>query len=73
MKKNQHVVPHGKGWAVKGEGNEKYTKILPTQNEAIEIARKIAINKESELIVHGKNGRIRQKDSFGNDPENIKG
>lgn len=73
MKKNQHVVPHGKDWAVKGENNEKYTKVLPTQKEAIETARKIAINQESELIVHGKNGQIRQKDSFGNDPENIKG
>ena len=22
---NQHVVPHEEGWAVKGEGNERYT------------------------------------------------
>lgn len=73
MKKNQHVVPYGDDWAVKGENNGKYTKILPTQKEAIEVARKIAINQESELIVHGKNGQIRLKDSFGNDPKIIKG
>jgi hypothetical protein len=22
-KKNQHVIPHGKEWAIKGEGNKK--------------------------------------------------
>ena len=30
-KKNQHVVPHKDGWAVKGAGNEKATAIHPTQ------------------------------------------
>lgn len=67
MGKNQHVVPHPDGWAVKGAGNEKATKITTTQKEAIEKARKIAKNQQSELVVHRKNGQIRQKDSFGND------
>ena len=40
-KKNQHVVPSGKDWAVKGAGNEKATKIVDTQAEAIKIAREI--------------------------------
>ncbi len=68
MKKNQHVVPHGKQWAVKGEGNEKYTAITQTQAEAINIAREIARNQQSELIIHNREGKIRDKDSFGNDP-----
>ena len=68
MGKNQHVVPHGKEWAVKGEGNEKYTAVTDTQAEAIEIARQIAINQQSELVIHNREGRIRDKDSFGNDP-----
>ena len=25
-------------------------------------------NQESELFIHGKNGRIRERDSYGNDP-----
>lgn len=29
--KNQHVVPHGGEWAVRGEGNERVTSIHPTQ------------------------------------------
>jgi hypothetical protein len=60
-------VPHKDGWAVKGEGNQKATKVTSTQKEAIDIARNIAKNQKSELLVHNKKGQIRQKDSFGND------
>ncbi|WP_348800562.1 DUF2188 domain-containing protein [Flavobacterium adhaerens] len=73
MKKNQHVVPNGDKWAVKGAGNEKNTRVVNTQKEAINIAREIAKNQQSELIIHRPDGRIRDKDSFGNDPRNIKG
>lgn len=66
--KNQHVVPHPEGWAVKAEGSERATRVTETQREAMEIAREIAQNQGSERIVHGENGRIRQKDSYGNDP-----
>jgi len=67
MKKNQHVVPHNEGWAVKGAGNEKATKVTSTQKEAINVARSIAKNQKSELLVHNMKGQIRRKDSFGND------
>lgn len=68
MKKNQHVTPNGNGnWQVKGAGNSRATAITSTQREAINIAREIAKNQKSELIVHGKDGTIRQKDSYGND------
>jgi len=72
--KNQHVTP-GKsgGWQVKGTGNSKATKVTDTQKEAITIAKSIAQNKQSEVVIHSRNGQIRQKDSYGNDPENIKG
>jgi hypothetical protein len=72
-KKNQHVVPHQKQWAVVGAGNSKATKITSTQQEAIVLATQIAKNQTSELLIHGKNGRIREKNSYGNDPSNIKG
>lgn len=68
MGKNQHVVPHSEGWAVKGEGNSRATKITSTQKEAIDYARPIAKNQESELVIHRPNGKIRDKDSYGNDP-----
>lgn len=64
-KKNQHVVPLGNGWAVKGEGSKKFTVITETQKDAIIVAREIAKNNKSELIVYGKDGRIRNRDSYG--------
>jgi len=68
MGKNQWVVKHGDKWAVKGEGNKKATRVTDTQKEAEDIARKIAKNQKSELIVQGRDGKIRSKDSYGNDP-----
>lgn len=72
MGKNQHVVPHGKDWAVKGAGNEKATKVTNTQQQAIAVAVQIAKNQQSEVVIHGKNGQIRDKDSYGNDPVSSK-
>lgn len=74
MKKNQHVVPNGgDGWKVLGAGNSRVTRYTETQKEAIQIARNIAINQSSELLIHGENGQIRQKNSYGNDPFPPKG
>lgn len=71
--KNQHVVPHEDGWAVKGEGNQRATSVHNTQQQAIDAARGIARNQNSELIIHRPNGRIRDKDSHGQDPFPPKG
>lgn len=68
MGKNQHVVKHDDGWAVKGEGNSKATVVTKTQEMAIEKGREIARNQEAELLIHGRNGKIRNRDSYGNDP-----
>lgn len=65
---NQHVVPKNGNWGIKGEGNTRCTKICKTQSEAINIAREISRNQDSELIIHRRDGRIREKDSHGNDP-----
>lgn len=68
MGKNQHVVPVDGQWGIKGEGNQKYTGLYDTQAEAIARARKISRNQSSELFIHGRDGRIRERDSHGNDP-----
>lgn len=68
MGKNQHVTPHPQGgWQVKGAGNSKATVRTSTQKEAIDIARTITRNQRSELLIHGVNGQIREKDSHGKD------
>ncbi|HWP91683.1 MAG TPA: DUF2188 domain-containing protein [Thermodesulfobacteriota bacterium] len=69
-KRNYHVVPRkdeGK-WAVIGENKGKAESLHDTQREAIERGRKLAIDNQSELVIHGRNGKIRDKDSYGNDP-----
>ena len=66
--KNQHVVKHSDGWAVKGEGNSKATKVTRTQAEAIAAAEDIARNQQSDTKIHGENGKIRAGNSYGNDP-----
>lgn len=67
-KRNQHVVPHEDGWAVRGAGSRRATSIHPTQEEAISAGREIARNQHTELFVHGRDGQIRERDSYGNDP-----
>ena len=61
---NQHVVPHEDGWAVKGEGNERYTATYKYQDDAIDRAREIAKNYGSDVIVHRKDGTIRDRMSY---------
>lgn len=68
MGKNQWVSPRGDKWGVHGEGNTRDTRLFDTQREAADFARGIAINQRSEVIIQGQNGRIRSKDSYGNDP-----
>ena len=68
MDKNQHVTPHPNGgWQVKGAGNTRATARTTTQKDAIDIAREIARNQGSELVIHRPDGRIRDKDSHGKD------
>ncbi|HTS40417.1 MAG TPA: DUF2188 domain-containing protein [Xanthobacteraceae bacterium] len=71
--RDQHVVPHEGGWAVKPAGGDRASSIHRTQTEAIEQARQIAHNQHSELFIHGRNGRIRERDSEGHDPYPPKG
>lgn len=73
MGKNQWVVPHGGGWAQRGEGNSKVTRTFDTQREAIDAARRTARRERSELLIQGQDGQIRERDSYGPDPHPPKG
>ena len=61
----QHVVPHEGQWAVVGEGNSRATSVHRTQQEAIDAGREIARNQGGELLIHGRDGQIRDRDSSG--------
>lgn len=68
MNKNQWVVPADEGWAVRGEGDSRASSIHRTQREAIEVARQQAKALHSEMVVQGRDGKIRERNSYGNDP-----
>jgi uncharacterized protein YdaT len=67
------VVPKGEKWSVRKAGASRASGTFDTQNEAIREARKIAKNQATELYIHGKDGRIRERNSFGRDPHPPKG
>lgn len=53
---------------VRGQGNSKITVKTDTKAEALKLGTQIAKNQQSELTILKKNGRIQNKNSFGNDP-----
>lgn len=67
MGKNQHVVPRDGRWAVRGEGNSRISSEHRTQGTAINFAMKVARSEKSEVVIHGRDGKIRDKDSYGPD------
>ncbi|HMI85622.1 MAG TPA: DUF2188 domain-containing protein [Polyangiaceae bacterium] len=67
-KKNVHVTPHKDGWAVKKDGAERASSVHDTQAEAAKVGRAAAKAEHSELRIHGRDGKIRDSDSFGKDP-----
>ncbi len=68
MSKNRHVVPHGNDWAVRKEGASRVSSTHPTQQAAIDSTKQGAIRDHAEVVIHRPDGRIRDKDSYGNDP-----
>jgi uncharacterized protein YdaT len=62
-KKDIHVVPHVDGWATKKEGAQRAGVVTDTQKAAIERARDQATREKVEVVIHRKDGSIRDSDS----------
>ncbi len=71
--KGQHVVPRNGKWAVRRAGAAKASGTYGTQKEAISEARKLAQSQKTELYIHGRDGRIRERNTYGQDPFPPKG
>jgi len=71
--KGLHVVPSDGRWSVRRAGASRASKVYSTQKEAIDSARSRARSEGGELYIHGRDGRIRERDSYGNDPFPPKG
>lgn len=68
-KKNVHVTHRkDKTWAVISEGDKRASSLHNTQEGAIKAATPIARARQAELVIHNRENKIRDKDSYGNDP-----
>ena len=68
-KKTQHVVRHPEGgWSVKKGGSPHATRRFKTQEEAISFGKAVSQRQGAELYIHRRDGLIREKNSYGNDP-----
>lgn len=65
--KGQHVVPSGGKWKVVRSGAARASRVFDTQKDAVERATEIARNDRAELYIHGPDGRIRDRRSYGKD------
>lgn len=72
-KNSQHVVPSLSGWKVLRSGAGRATSTHTTQAEAISEATRIARDQGAELYIHGRDGRIRERNSYGGDPSSPRG
>lgn len=68
MSKRIHVVPNGNGWATRREGSTRAGSRHSTQSAATDAARATAIRERGEVVIHRPDGRIRDSNSYGNDP-----
>ena len=73
MKGDLHIVQRDGKWAVRRTGANRAMRRYNTQKEAITEGRKIASKDRTELFIHGEDGRIRERNSYGNDPFPPKG
>ena len=68
-----HVVPGKDGWRVEIAADGRARSTHRTQAEAREAAREIARRNKRELFVHGRDGQIRERNTYGKDPRRTRG
>ena len=70
---NVHVVQRGDQWGTLREGAARTSGNHDTQAQAIQAGRDMARQGTGELLIHGTDGAIRARNSYGNDPFPPKG
>jgi DNA-binding CsgD family transcriptional regulator len=63
-----HVVPSDNGWRVDVEGRGRASGTYNTQHAAWQQAKQIAQRNQSEALLHGRNGQIRERKIYRYDP-----
>lgn len=68
-----HTVPHGDAWANRREGADRVSKTYETKAEAQAAGRAAAKRGSTEHVIHKRDGRIGEKNSYGPDRHPPKG
>lgn len=55
-------------WKVEKDKSKRASKTFKTKNEAIDFGTKLSKKEKTELVIFNKDGKISNKNSFGNDP-----
>lgn len=63
------ISPDGNDWRVHRPGATRSIKNTDTQQEAFKVAREVARNQGAEVIVQGRDGKIREKNSYSPPPD----
>src|SRR5215210_1113017 len=71
-KSSVHVEHRESGWAVVREGSKRATSVHPTQAEAAKEGRDIARRDRTEFYLHALDGRIREHNSYEEEPRPAK-
>ncbi|WP_446325538.1 DUF2188 domain-containing protein [Blastomonas sp. CACIA14H2] len=67
------TTKHPDGWQVKGEGNQRATSIHRTQSEAWAESQNRARKTRGEAYLTGRDGQIRERNTYGHDPRKSRG
>ncbi len=72
-KSNIHTVAREDGWANVREGASRASSVHPTKAKAVEAGREAARHDRVEHVIHNKDGKISERNSYGGDPHPPKG
>ena len=74
-RKSYHVTKNvGGGWKVKGAGSSRASSTHSTQKAAQKAATKLAKSQaKGQVVIHGRDGKIRTEHTYGSDPSPPKG
>lgn len=67
-RKEYHVVPGNDCWKVVKNNASKASSCTSLKTDAIAIAKQFSQKTGSELVIHGKDGKIQSSNSYGKDP-----
>ena len=63
-----HVIPHNGRWAIRRIGRQRVSSVHGTQQEAVAVARARARKARGVLVIHARDGSIRDRDSYATVP-----